>query len=379
MTALLIAYGVAACVALIWMVVRLVHKPYAAPLWSLTVLVACWAIAFPFGIVADKQATVVGLTPMASRAIQHSLLLVGVNGLIGFFVFSALPVRRGVIRSAQLAVPLVVAIAILVGSALLTPPDARTRDNTVPGVATLFLTADLYMGFGFAVAGFWALAAARRTDARVARGLRISAIGLACIVIADCLFVPAILLRLTNALDAMPDASGTAETLLGWIGSVFFLLPGIVVFLAGVTYPALAQRVAALRLWREHRQADREITPLWTLLMQTFPEHRLERLTGPSWREALSPLAVHQRFYRHVIECRDALVRLSPYLANVDTDDPDTLAAHLPDAIRAYTHDDPHTSRSAAVIAPPTEPTLDGDARALIALARSLKQRAPTS
>lgn len=206
MTALLIAYGVAACVALIWMVVRLVHKPYAAPLWSLTVLVACWAIAFPFGIVADKQATVVGLTPMASRAIQHSLLLVGVNGLIGFFVFSALPVRRGVIRSAQLAVPLVVAIAILVGSALLTPPDARTRDNTVPGVATLFLTADLYMGFGFAVAGFWALAAARRTDARVARGLRISAIGLACIVIADCLFVPAILLRLTNALDAMPDA-----------------------------------------------------------------------------------------------------------------------------------------------------------------------------
>ena len=355
MTALLIAYGVAACVALIWMVVRLVHKPYAAPLWSLTVLVACWAIAFPFGIVADKQATVVGLTPMASRAIQHSLLLVGVNGLIGFFVFSALPVRRGVIRSAQLAVPLVVAIAILVGSALLTPPDARTRDNTVPGVATLFLTADLYMGFGFAVAGFWALAAARRTDARVARGLRISAIGLACIVIADCLFVPAILLRLTNALDAMPDASGTAETLLGWIGSVFFLLPGIVVFLAGVTYPALAQRVAALRLWREHRQADREITPLWTLLMQTFPEHRLERLTGPSWREALSPLAVHQRFYRHVIECRDALVRLSPYLANVDTDDPDTLVAHLPDAIRAYTHDDPHTSRSAAVIAPPTE------------------------
>ena len=325
MTALLIAYGVAACVALIWMVVRLVHKPYAAPLWSLTVLVACWAIAFPFGIVADRQATVVGLTPMASRAIQHSLLLVGVNGLIGFFVFSALPVRRGVIRSAQLAVPLVVAIAILVGSALLTPPDARTRDNTVPGVATLFLTADLYMGFGFAVAGFWALAAARRTDARVARGLRISAIGLACIVIADCLFVPAILLRLTNALDAMPDASGTAETLLGWIGSVFFLLPGIVVFLAGVTYPALAQRVAALRLWREHRQADREITPLWTLLMQTFPEHRLERLTGPSWREALSPLAVHQRFYRHVIECRDALVRLSPYLANVDTDDPDTL------------------------------------------------------
>ena len=185
-----------------------------------------------------------------------------------------------------------VAIAILVGSALLTPPDARTRDNTVPGVATLFLTADLYMGFGFAVAGFWALAAARRTDARVARGLRISAIGLACIVIADCLFVPAILLRLTNALDAMPDASGTAETLLGWIGSVFFLLPGIVVFLAGVTYPALAQRVAALRLWREHRQADREITPLWTLLMQPFPEHRLERLTGRSWREALSVRAM---------------------------------------------------------------------------------------
>ncbi|MEU4254316.1 hypothetical protein AB0F15_43685 [Amycolatopsis sp. NPDC026612] len=55
----------------------------------MTALVACLAVAFPFGAAADKGAHALGLPPMISRLIQHGLLLVGVYSLVCFFLFSA--------------------------------------------------------------------------------------------------------------------------------------------------------------------------------------------------------------------------------------------------------------------------------------------------
>jgi Family of unknown function (DUF6545) len=116
-----------------------------------------------------------------------------------------------------------------------------------------------------------------------------------------------------TAVIAMRSAGFTAPTALVPAGQMM-VVPGIVVFLGGVCYPGAVMRLSALRLWNRRRRAHRQLAPLWTALHEAFPQDALTRVPASRWRDALSPWSVHRRFYRRVIECRDGLVRLSPYL-----------------------------------------------------------------
>jgi hypothetical protein len=372
-TALLVAYGFGSLVVLLWMASRLASTPRNLPLWALTGLIGCWAFAFPLGLVGDREATVLGMPPMVIRLAQHAVLLVGVNCLLAFFLFSALDAKRAWRRTTWFGIPLVITLAILTATVVAAPAGVRTRDYSVTSVALFWMTADLYMAFGFTATAVWALRYARTAERRLGRGLRIASVGLFGIVLADCLFVPSILMRLAGG-AAAPSANGTAETELGWVGAVFFLLPGIVLCLVGVSYPAAVVRVAALRVWWNHLRAYHRLGPLWTQLHARFPEDALHRVPQRPWRDALSLRGVHRRYYRRVIECRDGLVRISPYLAGTGTDDDGDgdLAANLTQALRAHASGASPAQR-AVPVAIPARVGLDADVEELVTLSAALR------
>src|SRR5687767_13410600 len=85
----LVALGVfAVMLYLLW------RRPRDPRLRSVTCLVAGWAIGHPFGRAAADGRWFLGLDPMVCQLIQHSMLQIGVYGLICFFLFSALDDRE---------------------------------------------------------------------------------------------------------------------------------------------------------------------------------------------------------------------------------------------------------------------------------------------
>ncbi|WP_132122867.1 MAB_1171c family putative transporter [Actinocrispum wychmicini] len=356
MTPLLVAYGIGSLLVLLWMAARLRQTPDNLPLWAMTGLVGCWALAFPLGLAADHNTVILGIPPAVSRLVQYGVLLLGVNCLISFFLFSALPAKQAWRRTWLFLVPLAVAVTILTVTTTLIPDGVRTKEYTVTSVAAFWITADVYMAFGFAATGIWALRFARTAHRRLALGLRIASVGLAGIVIADCFFVPAIVIR-WNGGDAAPSLDGSAETTLGFYGAVLFLLPGIVLCLIGVTFPAAMTQLAAFRVWRHHLRSYQRLGPLWTHLNARFPEDALHRVPGVG--------GVHRRYYRRVIECRDGLVRISPYL-----DGDEELAVALKTALRT---DHEQASQQAVPVAIPERDGLDADVEQLISLSEALR------
>ncbi|MGN5380970.1 MAB_1171c family putative transporter [Streptomyces lasalocidi] len=136
-------------------------------------------------------------------------------------------------------------------------------------------------------------------------------------------------------------------------------------------------RLAGFRIWRQHRRTYRRLRPLWQLLHEAFPEDALHREPVGKWREDLTVRGVHRRYYRRVIECRDGLVRVSPYLALQDVRDggtPEVLVGHLRSALRSQAAGEPAPTQAIAV-ALPGEDSLDADARQLVALSDALATR----
>jgi hypothetical protein len=97
-------------------------------------------------------------------------------------------------------------------------------------------------------------------------------------------------------------------------------------------------------------------------------------------RDLLSLRAVHRRYYRRVIECRDGLVWISPYLAqqrarsgeSEDRACPTELAGLLRAALRARAEGRTVDVRATRVAMPDGE-GLDDDVRELVDLADALR------
>jgi hypothetical protein len=155
---------------------------------------------------------------------------------------------------------------------------------------------------------------------------------------------------------------------------LMLVVPGIVTFLAGVCYPGAVMRLSAARLWNRRRRTYRQLAPLWTALHEAFPQDTLTRVPASRWRDALSPWSVHRRFYRRVIECRDGLVRLSPYLELPGGSADGLLADRLIAALQELDT----TSlipRQAVPVAVPGGSGLDADADELARLSRQVAAR----
>ncbi|MFD9700697.1 MAB_1171c family putative transporter [Lentzea sp. NPDC059081] len=361
--------GIVAFSALAVVLYLLVRRPHDPRLRSVTALVAGWAVGYPFGRAAAGGRWFLGLDPMLCQLVQHSMLQVGVYGLICFFLFSALDdagARRQALRQ---LVPLALCIGVMTWAVLSIPDDLRVAAARVPNslgggptgvlaITVFYSLGNGYLLYGFATMFVWARRYARDAEPRLRRGLLITSTGFALLVPADAIFVASNVSRYFGS--PLPRWLLTA--------AVFFLLPGVLLCVVGVVYPIVAMRFAASRLWLRHLRAYHRLAPLWTLLHQSFPEDALHRV--PSRRDAVSLRGVHRRYYRRVIECRDGLVRISPYVAETPAELP--LAERLRAGLETR-RSGVVTLRRPIALAVPEDDGMDADVRELEKLAASLR------
>jgi hypothetical protein len=361
--------GIVAFSALAVVLYLLVRRPHDPRLRSVTGLVAGWAVGYPFGRAAANGRWFLGLDPMVCQLVQHAMLQVGVYGLICFFIFSALDDAKARKQALLHLAPLVASITIMTWSVLSIPDDLRVAAARVPNslgggptgvlaITVFYALGNGYLLYGFATMFVWARRYARGAEPRLRRGLLITSTGLALLVPADAIFVSSNVSRYFG------------EPLPRWLltTAVWFLLPGVLLCVAGVVYPIAAMRIAATRLWLRHLRAYHRLGPLWTLLNESFPEDALHRV--PSKRDAFSLRGVHRRYYRRVIECRDGLVRISPYVA--ETPDELPLAERLRAGLETW-KSGAVTLRRPVALAVPEHDGMDADVRELEELAVALR------
>ncbi|MFD0449268.1 MAB_1171c family putative transporter [Streptomyces indonesiensis] len=244
----------------------------------------------------------------------------------------------------------------------------NTPDMAQPPVAWFYITGNAYFVYAYLTSGLWALRYARMATMHLAVGLQIMALGLACLAITSVNRVVWVYLRI--------DAPGSHQVFNTVNWSMTDGALGMV--LIGVLYSAGVQFIAHLQSVVHYRRMHRALTPLWTALATTYPEVILNREPTHSWRNRFRLRRTHARFYRRLIECRDGLVRLSPYLAQVAPEadlahgPADQLARHIAQAlVLKLAIEPPHTAFSAALIAFPSTNDLSADAYELISISHA--------
>ncbi|WP_428846900.1 MAB_1171c family putative transporter [Nocardia terpenica] len=358
-----------------------VRKPHDVRLRSIATVVGCWTVGLPFIVHADKAMGFLGLAPMWGQLISHILMITGAYGAACFFQFSALDSRRADIRARRQALVLVVVAMVLIVAVVIMPADMRTPAATmtsggnhpelggVLSIGLFYATANCCLVYFFLAAAVSSGRCARRAQGGLRRALVIATVGTTVLVAAYSVLV------VTNI--TFSTATGHVPDFMV-IMAARVLLPGFALFFLGIGYPAAVTRVVAGRIWWRHLREYHALGPLWTALHAQFPEDALHRAPINLWLDRLRLTGVHRRFYRRVIECRDGLVRISPYIAHLRGDDtqiadtPAELARQLRQAlsIRATGVDVPDR---AVPIARPATGGFDADVHELLALAGALR------
>ncbi|MFI1158333.1 MAB_1171c family putative transporter [Streptomyces sioyaensis] len=361
-------------VGAIWKIVDLTRAPRDR---VLRLLVACLLLlaagqilSFPGVTLAVDSATALGVGKVAFNAVYMS----GLGALILVFLFSLsgpdATRRRRVRLHAGLLAGVLTALVI---DMIATPPALRghtltTADMAQPAIAAFYLIGNAYFVYAYLTPALWAWRYARLATRHLALGLRVVALGLLVLALTSVNRVVWVFLRIDD-----PGGHQAFNTV-NWSMTDWAL--GIV--LLGLTYSAGMQVAAHLRSVVYHRRMYRELTPLWTALATAYPELVLNvEPSGSRWRR-FRFRRTHERFYRRLIECRDGLVRLSPYLARVAPEadlargPADQLARHIAEALALKpATEDPHTAFSATRIASPSGNDLGAEARELVAVSRA--------
>ncbi|MFF1615278.1 MAB_1171c family putative transporter [Amycolatopsis sp. NPDC058278] len=352
--------------ALAWRIYQVTRAP-TVPNWAVTACVAGFAAAFLLQqpVVSGEVDALLGRG--AARVANNALLACGLCALVIFFLGSALGPRRYRRVVAEL-VPLAAAIALMIVAMGLTRPELRglpLGPSTIhdSGVAVFYLGAGLYLIYGLIACAAWIVRYLRVADRNLRIGLRLGAIGMACAAAGS-------IFRALYIVVAW--VFGPVVKILLLLG-VPFVIVGGVLFLAGVTYPGVRARVSALRRRGRHRREHEALGPLWTVLVEAFPSIVLR--TAPRRGVRLSPRGTHRGHYRRVIEIRDGLVQLSPYLdadfGEVVATDPGAAAAALRAALRRHAAGEASDGRAKQVL-PAGADDLESDVQPLLALSAAM-------
>jgi hypothetical protein len=362
----------------IWKIIDLARAPHDR---VLRVLAACLVLlatgeilSYPQAISVVDSFTALGVGKVAFNAIYMS----GLAALIMFFVSSTRRPRDRYLRHLRINTCLLAGVVIALMVSMTATP-AAMRGHTLstphmaqPGIASFYLIGNAYFLYAYVTSGLWALRYARMASRHLALGLCTTALGLLGLAIASVNRMFWVFLRINH------PGSHQAFNMVNWSLNDWSM--GVV--LIGISYSATVQLIAHLRSVAHHRRMFHELTPLWTALANAYPELVLKREpTGSRWSR-LRLRRTHERFYRRLIECRDALVRLSPYLARVAPDadlargPAEQLARHIAEALALKpATEDPDTVFSAARVAFPTENDLGADARELVAISHAYAER----
>ena len=358
---------IALLIGLAWKAFDLVRAPHDR---MLRLLVACLllltageVLSIPGPNAAIDAVTALGVGKIVFNAVYMaglgalSLLLSTVGG-------RAKAVRTNVIAYVVVVVGMIV--SILVTPAGLRGHSLTTPHMAVPGIAAFYVIGNLYFIFAYTSCALWSFQLARLASRHLAIGLRVTSLGLAVLALTSLGRVVWVFLRIAD-----PKGFALLNTV-NWSAGDWAM--GVV--LVGICYSAGAQLLSGWRSVLHHRRMYRQLTPLWTALAGTYPELVLNRTPfGDTFRLR----GTHQRFYRRLIECRDGLVRLSPYLTQVAPDadlsagSPRELAQHITEALAAKpATEDPAVALRAVRVALPATTDLNADARELIAISLAL-------
>lgn len=356
--------------ALLWNVYQLIGHPRDLPLRAVVATVACFVMEFLLGSQAVVELMSHVLPTGYPVLIENLFTTGGCFSLMCFFLLStATGGARRIRREGVALAGVLLVLTLLVVVPNITGEGFRQQNPRDGWSAGFFLLAGLYLVYALAVSTRWAAHHTRIANARLRRGLIVMAAGL--------------------GLCATGSAGRAVIGVVTWAGGTLPTLPqlvltlmvalGIVIFLIGVCYPGTATRLAAARLWLRHMADYHRLSPLWTKLHLAYPEYALERIPRGRWA-LIDPRAVHGRHYRRVIEIRDGLVRISPYLAqlrdadpSLDLTTPDVLATQLRLALDAHATGQAVGTSALAVALPDTE-DLNDDVRQLVALSKAVRK-----
>jgi hypothetical protein len=382
-----VVIGAAAGAGVVWLVGQLAHQPRNPRLAALVGLMAFWLASWPFGVAANDHTPWLGLDSLGARTVEHVLRLVATYCLL-VFITSTIGARREVTRSARRQlVPLAVVTAAMVANAAAIPTGLRNdvadlANGTagqpgpvgVAGVALFFLIENLYYGYAFAVAAWWS--ATRRClpiHPALRRGLLTIQIGSVTLTAA------------TAALSAAAVIRWSGHYPPSWLSAagLAVLALGLVLVVVGLAIPSAHTLTKSLLLLAHRRRVYHELEPLWARLHEAFPDDAFPDDAPPANPGSQGRLrsrlrlpgatTITRRYYRRVIECRDGLTQLSPYL-DPETDGESGLpsAEALERAFEARRNGTPAPDNIARTIGPTSGATVDEEAEVLVTLASRL-------
>lgn len=368
----LLLLGIAA--AVVWKLYQLARDPRDAPLRSVTLCLLSAALSYPLAMPGGASGVDTVAGDGTAKLVQNVLLLLTVYFLMCFYLYSA-DGQAGRRRARREAV-VVALVAVSITVAALSVPRAvfagsfSTADMTIPQIAFFYGAAGVYLMYALGVAGRWTHRYARMSRRPHSTGLWMVAIGLGAMAVACAVRAIFVAIRWNGGTVPKPLTAGVA----------FLLVVSILLFVAGVTYSGARARISSVRLWLRHRRDHRRLTPLWLLLSEAYPENVL-RPASPALRDRWRARGVHRRYHRRIVECRDGLVDISPYLVDEDDDssvldlDAPELADRLHQAVTRFGQGDP-APRQAVPLAMSLGGDRQSDVRQLIALSDALRPSA---
>lgn len=359
--------------AVVWKIYKLARDPHDAPLRSVTLCLLTAALSYPLAMPGGASGVDTVAGHGAAKLIQNLLLLGTVYFLLCFYLYSA-DEKAGRRRARREAVVVLLVAAAIIVAAESVPHDVfagsfSTADMTIPQIAFFYGGAGLYLMYALGVAGRWTRRYARMSERPHSTGLWMAAIGLSAMSVACAVRAVIVTIRWSGRTVPHPLMAGVA----------FLLVVSILLFVAGVTYPGAAARITSARRWLRLRREYRRLAPLWHLLSEAYPEHVLKPASTAlfdRWRAR----SMHRRHHRRIVECRDGLVDISPYLVDEDDDSalglaPTELAVRLRQAVATIGQGAP-APRPAVPLAMALGGDREADVRQLIAVSDALRQAA---
>ncbi|MCX4549639.1 MAB_1171c family putative transporter [Streptomyces sp. NBC_01500] len=295
--------------AFVWKLYQLKRSPHDAPLRCVTLCLLCAVLSYPLAMPGGAAGVETVAGHGTARLMQNVLLLLMMYFLMCFYLYSA-EGPAGRTRARREAI-VVAVVTVAVTAVAETAPHKvfagsfTSADMTIPQAAFFYGGAGLYLMYALGMAGKWTRRYARMSRRPHSTGLWMAAVSLTAM--AGACALRAVFVVILWAGGSVPKPL--------MVGVAFLLTALILLFVAGFTYSGARTRMASLRLWLRHRRDYRRLTPLWELLSEAYPENVL-RAASPAVLDRWRARGVHRRYHRRIVECRDGLVDISPYLVD---------------------------------------------------------------
>ena len=362
-------------VAVLWKLRQMARAPHNRSLLAVTLCLVCATAGSSVGLhsVAPKVDDLLG---HGASLLLTTVLLLDTGYWLLLFSRPSGSERGPADRSGREAVLLAAVVVVVFCAYAQTPVPLRaltyaSADPTVPGVVVLLVVSHLYLVYALTTTLRRVRPYLRIPEPPFSVGLRLTALSLVCMALAASLRVSSAVIRAAGA--DCPAVVGSSATLM--------LSAGMPLLAVGVSYPGVAARLAAASAWQRRRRAYRQLHPLWSVLHEAYPDSSLSDRPASARRDRLRLRAVTRHYYRRAIECRDGLVRVSPYLAMQGVQEgasPHVIAAHLPAALQAQAGGRPCAAKAVKVASPDND-SLDADVRELVAVSRALRRKSPAA